>query len=81
MRGISADYANANLIVVWGANPATDSPPTAMRKIVAAKKRGAKVMVIDHMRNEIGQKGGSVDRHSPRHGWRLGVGHATDDHQ
>ncbi|MBI4321139.1 MAG: molybdopterin-dependent oxidoreductase [Chloroflexi bacterium] len=47
------DYANANVIVVWGANPATDSPPMAMRRIMEAKKRGARVIVIDHMRSEI----------------------------
>src|SRR3990172_2658308 len=56
MRATSPDYANANLIVVWGANPATDSPPIAMKKILAAKKRGAKVVAIDHMRSEMAQK-------------------------
>ena len=56
MRATSPDYANANLILVWGANPATDSPPIAMKKILVAKKRGARVVVIDHMRNEMAQK-------------------------
>jgi anaerobic selenocysteine-containing dehydrogenase len=56
MRQTSPDYASANLIVVWGTNPATDSPPTALKKILAAKKRGAKVVVIDHMRSEIAEK-------------------------
>jgi anaerobic selenocysteine-containing dehydrogenase len=56
MRATSSDYTNAKLIIVWGANPATDSPPTAMRKILAAKKRGAKVIAIDHMRSEIAAK-------------------------
>jgi anaerobic selenocysteine-containing dehydrogenase len=56
LRGVSPDYANAKLVVVWGTNPATDSPPTAMKKIVTAKKRGARIIVIDHMRNEIAQK-------------------------
>ncbi|MCL5958807.1 MAG: molybdopterin-dependent oxidoreductase [Chloroflexi bacterium] len=56
MRDAVADYGNANLIVVWGANPATDSPPIVMRKILEAKKRGAKVLVIDHMRNEMASK-------------------------
>ena len=56
MRATSPDYANAKLILVWGANPATDSPPTAMRKILAAKKRGAKVIAIDHMRSEMAGK-------------------------
>jgi anaerobic selenocysteine-containing dehydrogenase len=56
MRHARPDYAAAKLIVVWGSNPATDSPPTAMRKILAAKRRGAKVVVIDHVRNEIARK-------------------------
>ncbi len=56
MRATSPDYANAKLILVWGANPATDSPPTAMRKILAAKKRGARVIAIDHMCSEIATK-------------------------
>jgi len=56
MRVTSPDYANANLIVVWGANPATDSPPIAMKKILAAKKHGAKVVAIDHMRSEMAKK-------------------------
>jgi anaerobic selenocysteine-containing dehydrogenase len=56
MRATSPDYANANLIVVWGANPATDSPPVAMTKILAAKRRGARVVVIDQLRNEIARK-------------------------
>jgi anaerobic selenocysteine-containing dehydrogenase len=56
MMAPSPDYANTNLIVVWGANPATDSPPIAMKKILAAKKRGARVVVIDHMRSELAQK-------------------------
>ncbi|TAK35357.1 MAG: dehydrogenase [Chloroflexota bacterium] len=52
-RDFYPDYANTKLIVVWGANPATDSPPTAMRTILKAQKRGARVLVIDHRRSEI----------------------------
>ena len=45
------DFGNARLIVVWGANPATDSPPTAIGKILAAKRKGVRVIAIDHMRS------------------------------
>jgi cysteine sulfinate desulfinase/cysteine desulfurase-like protein/anaerobic selenocysteine-containing dehydrogenase len=38
---------NSDLVVVWGANPATDLPPIDMKKILRAKKRGAEVVVID----------------------------------
>ena len=41
------DLENAELIVVWGANPATDSPPFSIQQIIRAKERGARVVVID----------------------------------
>ncbi len=34
-------------------NPPTDSPPSRVKKILDAKKRGARVIVIDHMRSDI----------------------------
>ncbi|MFN2200583.1 MAG: molybdopterin-dependent oxidoreductase [Caldilineaceae bacterium] len=46
------DVENADLIVVWGANPATDSPPTMLRRILRAKRRGAEVVCIDHRLTE-----------------------------
>jgi anaerobic selenocysteine-containing dehydrogenase len=46
------DIDQANLIVVWGANPATDSPPLRLKRIRQAQARGAKVIVIDHRRTE-----------------------------
>ncbi|MDH5555706.1 MAG: molybdopterin-dependent oxidoreductase [Alphaproteobacteria bacterium] len=52
LRGIYEDLDNADLILVWGANPATDSPPNNMRRLKAAQKRGARVVVIDHRRSE-----------------------------
>jgi anaerobic selenocysteine-containing dehydrogenase len=48
-----ADIENSDLIVVWGDNPATDSPPTNFNRIKAARKRGAEVIVIDHRRTEV----------------------------
>lgn len=50
------DYENSGLVVIWGANPPTDSPPDSVRKILDAKRRGAKVIVIDHMRSEMAKK-------------------------
>ncbi len=44
------DIENAELIIVWGANPATDSPPKNFTRILEARKRGAKVIVIDPRR-------------------------------
>jgi anaerobic selenocysteine-containing dehydrogenase len=44
------DVDQADLIVVWGANPATDSPPIMLKRIRQAQRRGAQVVVIDHRR-------------------------------
>ncbi len=51
MHGTYPDFENTDLAVIWGANPPTDSPPNKVKKILAAKKRGARVVVIDHMRS------------------------------
>lgn len=48
-----SDIENAELIVVWGANPATDCPPLDLRRILDAVKRGAKVVVIDPRRTMV----------------------------
>ena len=45
-----SDLDHAGLIVVWGANPATDSPPADFQRIAAALARGARVVVIDPRR-------------------------------
>ncbi len=42
-----SDIENARMIVVWGANPATDCPPLDLDRIVKAHSRGAQVVVID----------------------------------
>jgi anaerobic selenocysteine-containing dehydrogenase len=52
MRHMHTDLEGAELIVVWGANPATDSPPINLRRLKAARARGAQVIVIDHRRSE-----------------------------
>ena len=56
MHATYPDFENADLVVIWGANPPTDSPPDKINKIMAAKKRGAKVVVIDHMRSGMAKK-------------------------
>ncbi len=45
-----SDIENAGLIVVWGANPATDCPPLDFHRIVRARERGSDVVVIDPRR-------------------------------
>jgi len=46
------DIENAELLLVWGANPATDSPPLDMYRLEAAAKRGAQIVVIDPRQTE-----------------------------
>jgi len=53
METTYADFANTDLVVLWGANPPTDSPPDRVKKILDAKRRGARVVAIDHMRSNI----------------------------
>ncbi|HEX2967279.1 MAG TPA: molybdopterin-dependent oxidoreductase [Syntrophorhabdaceae bacterium] len=50
------DIENSKMIVVWGANPITDSPPTIFERIVAAQKRGVKIIAIDHMKSDIARR-------------------------
>ena len=47
MINMFSDLEQAEMIVVWGANPATDSPPLDYDRVLAAHKRGAKIVVID----------------------------------
>ncbi len=53
MALVEPDVENAGLIVVWGANPATDSPPVLLPRILQARARGARLVAIDHMRSDM----------------------------
>jgi hypothetical protein len=46
------DIENAEMVVVWGTNPATDSPPVDMHRLERAARRGAQIVVIDPRRTE-----------------------------
>lgn len=50
------DCEKSDQIVVWGANPATDSPPINFRRILEAKDRGTKVVVIDPLKTFTAEK-------------------------
>lgn len=52
VRNIMEDIDNADLILLWGENPATDSPPINMSRLKRAQSRGVRVIVIDHRRSE-----------------------------
>ena len=50
---LEPDIDNTNLIVIWGTNPKTDSPPFKYQRILEAKRRGCKIVVIDHYNCDI----------------------------
>jgi len=52
IRNVHEDIEQAQLILVWGANPATDSPPINLRRLKQARARGARIVCIDHRRTE-----------------------------
>ena len=49
------DFANSECILVWGANPPATWPPKS-KKLMAAKKRGAKLIVVDPVQSNIAAK-------------------------
>jgi cysteine desulfurase NifS len=53
------DIENAEVLVVWGTNPATDSPPLDMHRLEAASRRGARVVVIDPRHTETAKRTGA----------------------
>src|SRR5450830_1802247 len=56
---METDLEQSELILLWGANPATDSPPHAHHQILAARERGAQLISIDPRRGETAQKAGA----------------------
>ncbi len=56
LTNMFTDIENAELLLIWGANPATDSPPLDMSRLEAAARRGAKVVVIDPRHTETARR-------------------------
>ncbi len=56
LTNMFSDLENSQLIVVWGANPITDSPPLEFYRIMKARERGAEVVVIDPRRTGTAKK-------------------------
>lgn len=57
---INADIENADTIFVWGTNPPTASPPLKYHRIKEAKKRGAKVITVDHYKSIMADNSNEV---------------------
>ena len=56
---METDLDQSELIVIWGANPATDSPPLAHLQILQARQRGSEVIAIDPRRAETAVESGA----------------------
>jgi cysteine desulfurase NifS len=54
-----SDVENAEMVFVWGTNPATDSPPADMQRLEDAARRGADIVVIDPRRTEAAIRTGA----------------------
>ena len=50
------DLEQSDRIIVWGSNPATDSPPINLKRILEAKARGARITVIDPLKTHTAEK-------------------------
>jgi anaerobic selenocysteine-containing dehydrogenase len=69
MMDMTEDIDHADLILVWGENPATDSSPVQLARLRQAQRRGARIVVIDPRRSETA--------HALRAQW-VGVRPGTD---
>ena len=49
-RRMAVEWDRAELLLVWGANPATASPAVNLQRLKEARSRGARVVVIDPRR-------------------------------
>ncbi len=54
-----SDIDNSDLIIVWGTNPATATPPTNFERLKIAAAEGAKIIVIDPRKTESAGLSGS----------------------
>ena len=54
-RNLTDDLDRADLVLVWGANPSTASPPSNLVRLKALQARGGRVVVIDPRRSETAQ--------------------------
>jgi anaerobic selenocysteine-containing dehydrogenase len=69
----SPEFENADLIILWGTNTPA-SHPHFMRWIKAARKKGAKLILMDHRLNRIAAKADIVARPWPGTDGALGWG-------
>jgi anaerobic selenocysteine-containing dehydrogenase len=56
MDRLFTDYEKSERVIVWGSNPATDSPPVNLKRILEAQDGGARIVVIDPLKTYTAQK-------------------------
>ncbi|MBI9074881.1 MAG: molybdopterin-dependent oxidoreductase [Desulfatibacillum sp.] len=54
-----SDLDNADLILVWGTDPSTSTPPAAYQKLKRAAEEGAEIVVIDPRRTKCADLDGA----------------------
>lgn len=54
-----SDVDNSDLIIVWGTDPSTSTPPEMFERIKTAAQEGAEIIVIDPRRTRAAQLAGS----------------------
>ncbi len=54
-----SDLDNSDLIIVWGTNPATSTPPINFKRLEVAIEEDAKIIVIDPRKTECAELEGS----------------------
>lgn len=53
---LTADFENAGSVILWGTNPLKDGTPDKTRRIQAARRNGASLIVVDPRRNGLASK-------------------------
>lgn len=52
MMEMEEEIDHADLILIWGENPATDSSPALLSRLRQLQQHGTRIVVIDHRRSE-----------------------------
>lgn len=55
-KQLEPDLENSSLIIFWGTNPVTDSPPFMFNRLLKARQKGTRVIAIDHMGSDIARR-------------------------
>lgn len=54
-KNIIPDFEKSDSILIWGANPPTQSPPLLFRRLLKLQQKGTKLISIDHFKNSMAE--------------------------